>query len=154
MPYFSLFEKFYDLFVPLIIYLGLFRSTRESIPVILALGFVMDNLSGSPLGLYLTTYVWLFVSVRWIITVLQVKDSILLPFVVAAGVLMQNIIFIGTMAMSKPGPGFFSTVLGTVAVQLLWALLTGPIFLFIVNYFHQSWDRWIAELLDFKSNQA
>ena len=52
MPYFSLFDKFYDLLSPFVVYLSLFRSTRESVPVILFFGFIMDSLSGWAFGLY------------------------------------------------------------------------------------------------------
>ena len=61
IPYLPLLDKFYDLLIPFIVYLGLSRPVRESLPFVLFLGFIMDNLSGGPFGLYLTTYFWLFV---------------------------------------------------------------------------------------------
>ncbi|OEU68355.1 MAG: hypothetical protein BBJ57_10385 [Desulfobacterales bacterium PC51MH44] len=146
MPCFPLFDRFYDLLTPFVIYLSIFRSNRESIPVILFCGFVMDNLSGGPFGLYLTTYLWLFIGLRWIITFLHVGDSLLLPFVVAAGVLIQNFIFIGTIVMFKLGSWFSSTAIRTVAVQFGWAIFTGPIFLAFFNYSHRRWDKWFKEL--------
>lgn len=151
MPYFPLFDRFYDLLAPFVIYLSLFHSVRDSIPVILFFGFVMDSLSGGPFGLYLTTYVWLFVGVRWIITFLHVGDSFLLPFVVAAGVLMQNCIFIGTVAMLESGSRFSSATINTVGVQVFWAIFTGPIFLMFFNYFHGRWNRWLKKVFVKKS---
>jgi len=142
MPYFNIFNGFYDLLSPFFIYLSLYHSLRQSIPVILFFGFVMDSLSGGPFGLYLTTYVWLYVGVRWMVTFLHVGDSFLLPFVVAAGVLLQNCIFIGTIAMFKPGTQFLSAAISTVTVQVLWAIFTGPIFLMFFNYSHNRLNRW------------
>lgn len=147
MPYFRLFDSFYDMFFPFVIYLGLFRSTRESIPVIITLGYVMDNLSGAPFGVYLTTYLWLFAGLRWITTVLHVGDNVLLPFVVAAGALLENLIFMGVSAMYEPGSRFSSAVVSTVAVQVLWALCIGSIFIIVFNYLHQRWDKFFKELL-------
>jgi len=147
MPYFRLFDSFYDVLFPFVIYLGFFRSTRESIPVIIILGFVMDNLSGAPFGIYLTTYLWLFASLRWITTVLHVGDNVLLPFVVAASALLENIIFMGVSAMFEPGSRFSATVFSQVAVQVLWALCTGPIFLILFKYLHQRWDKFFKEML-------
>lgn len=146
MPCFLLFDRFYDLLAPFVIYLGLFRSTRESIPIIIVFGFIMDNLSGGPLGLYLTTYLWLFAVVKWVITILQVRDNVLLPFVVAAGVLLENIIFMGTITMFESGSRFSQADLGTVAVQVVWALVTGPIFLILFNRLHQRWDQYFKEM--------
>jgi rod shape-determining protein MreD len=146
MPCFLLFDRFYDLLAPFVIYLGLFRSTRESIPIIIVFGFIMDNLSGGPLGLYLTTYLWLFAGVKWVITILQVRDNVLLPFVVAVGVLLENIIFMGTITMFESGSRFSQADLGTVAVQVVWALVTGPIFLILFNRLHQRWDQYFKEM--------
>lgn len=143
IPYIPLFDKFYDLLCPFVIYLSIFRSAREGIPVILFIGFVMDNISGGIFGLYLTTYIWLFIGVRWIITFLHLNDSLLLPFVVAAGVLMENLIFIGTHAMFGTGTWRSSTVLDTIGVQVLWAVLTGPVLLIFFNYANRRWNRWI-----------
>jgi cell shape-determining protein MreD len=99
MSYIPLFERFYDLLSPFVIYLSIFRSNRESLVIIFIFGFFMDIISGGPFGLYITAYVWLFIVVRWAITFLHIGDSLILPFVVALGVLMENLIFIGISAM-------------------------------------------------------
>jgi hypothetical protein len=146
MPYFHLFDRFYDLLSPFVIYLSLFRSLRQSIPVILFFGFLMDSLSGGPFGLYLTTYIWLFIGVKWIITFLHLGDSLLLPFLVAAGVLLQNCIFIGTIAMFEPGTQFLSAAVSIVTIQVLWAIFTGPIFLMFFNYSYGRWNKWLKKV--------
>jgi cell shape-determining protein MreD len=147
MPYIPLFERFYDLLTPFIIYLSIFRSVRESMVIIFIFGFFMDIISGGPFGLYLTAYVWLFISVRWAITFLHVGDSLLLPIIVAAGVLMENLIFIGTSAMFEQGSRISEAMVSTVIVQVLWAIFTGPLFLMFFNYSHRQWDRWFKEVL-------
>ncbi len=146
MPHFALFDRFYDLLFPFVVYLTLFRPVREGIPVILFFGFLMDNLSGGPLGLYLTTYLWLFVGIRWILSFLHVGDSVLLPFVVALGVLFQNLIFIGTIATLEPDSQFYSAAVSTVTVQVLWAIITGPILLVSFNYAQGKWERWTKQV--------
>ena len=146
MPYFSVFDRFYDLLFPFIVFLSLFRSPRESLPVVLFFGFVMDTLSGGPFGLYLTTYLWLFFGVKWMITFLDIGDSVLLPFVVAVGVLIQNLIFVWAIAVFNPVSLSFSSAVNTIAVQVLWAILTGPILLIFFNYSHAKWDKWINEV--------
>ena len=147
MPYFSLFDGFYDLLFPFIVFLSLFRSSREGIPVILFFGFVMDTLSGGPFGLYLTTYLWLFVGVRWITSFLDVGDSILLLLVVAVGVLIQNLIFVAAITIFSPLTPAISQTMNTIAVQLLWAIFTGPVLLLFFNYSHNKWDKWTRQLL-------
>ncbi|UCD30952.1 MAG: hypothetical protein JSV38_09005 [Desulfobacterales bacterium] len=146
MPYFSIFDRFYDLLFPFIVFLSLFRSSREGIPVVLFFGFVMDTLSGGPFGLYLTTYLWLFVGVKWMITFLDVGDSVLLLFVVAMGVLIQNLIVVWAIAIFDPLSLSLSLTMNTIAVQLLWAIFTGPILLLLFNYSHTQWDNWYKQI--------
>lgn len=151
MPYFALFDRFYDLLFPFVVYLSLFRPVRESIPIIFFFGFLIDNLSGGPLGLYLTTYLWLFVGIRWVLSFLYVRDSVLLPFIVPVGVLIQNLIFIGAIASLEPNPRFYSTALSAVSIQILWAIITGPILLLTFNYSYGKWDRWFKQVFASKT---
>ncbi|MDQ1330252.1 MAG: hypothetical protein QG578_515, partial [Thermodesulfobacteriota bacterium] len=62
--YFRILNGFYDLFLLIVIYLGLYRNLRESLPVILFLGIIMDNLCTGPFGLYMTVYLWLYATIR------------------------------------------------------------------------------------------
>jgi cell shape-determining protein MreD len=146
MPHIPVFERFYDLLSPLVIYLSIFRPVREGTVMILIFGFLMDNISGGPFGLYLTAYIWLFLGVRWAITFLHVGDSFLLPFVVAVGVLMENLIFIGANAMFEQNLQITEKMVNGVVVQVLWAVFTGPFFLMLFNYSHRRWDRWSKKI--------
>ena len=57
---------YYDLVLLFVFYLSLFRPIRESLPIVLILGFIMDNLSGAPFGVYFTTYFWIYFGIRWV----------------------------------------------------------------------------------------
>jgi cell shape-determining protein MreD len=146
MPYIPLFERFYDLLSPFVIYLSIFRSNRESLVIIFLFGFFMDIISGGPFGLYITAYVWLFIGVRWAITFLHVGDSMLLPFVVALGVLMENFIFVAISAMFEQSSRISEAMVSTIIVQVLWAIFTGPLFLMLFNISYRRWDRWFNEI--------
>lgn len=137
-----MFAGFYDLICPFIIYLCVYRSLKESIPVILLFGFIMDSLSGGPFGLYLTSYIWIFAVVRWMITFLHITDSMLLPFIVAAAVFIQNMIFMGSILMVR-GFAFYPKTLNNIWIQVLWALFTGPFILLAFKKIHGGWDKWI-----------
>jgi cell shape-determining protein MreD len=130
MPYLPLLDKFYDLLIPFIVYLSLSRPVRESLPFVLFLGFIMDNLSGGPLWLYLTTYFWLYVGVKGITTFIQVGNRFLIiTLIVASGVLFENLILWGAFAILGSRQHFAGDVLEIVAVQVLWAIFTGSLLL-------------------------
>jgi rod shape-determining protein MreD len=132
LPDLPLLNSFYDLTIPFVAYLGLSRPVRESLPFVFFLGFIMDNLSGGPFGLYLTTYFWVFFGVKGITKLLQVENRLfIIMLIVAAGVLVENLIFLGTLTVLGPDQQLAGDAAKTVAIQVLWAIWTGPIFLVV-----------------------
>ena len=128
--YFNVFDGMYDLLIPFVIFISICLPLRESLPFVLILGLIMDNLSGSPFGLYLTFYFWLFVGVRWILKFLRVSNKFFLALVVVVAVLIQNLLIIATFGFIGPGWQLPATALKNITVQFFWALTTGPLFLF------------------------
>ena len=122
----------YDLLIPFVIFLSIGLPVRESLPFILVLGFVVDNLSGSPFGLYLTFYFWLFVGMRWIIKYLRAGNKLFLSLVVVVAVLMENILIMGTFAYFGPNGQLPEEAVKNILLQIVWALFTGPLFLFVL----------------------
>jgi len=142
LPELPLLDQFYDLMIPFVVYLGLSRPVRESLPFVFLLGFIMDNLSGSPVGLYLTTYFWLFVGVKGITKLLQVGNRLfIIMLIVAAGVLVENLIFWGTLTILGPDQQIAENAAKSVTVQVLWAIWTGPVLLMIFRNIYNQLDR-------------
>ena len=137
MPYLRLLHSFYDLLIPFVIYLSLSRNVRESLPFVFVLGFIMDNLSGGPFGLYLTTYCWLYVGVKWITQLLQIGDRlIMVALIIVAGVLAENFIFLGTFMITRPQIQFPANAFKIILFQVFWAVGTGPLFLVLIRNMH------------------
>ena len=132
LVYFNIFAGMYDLLIPFVIFLSICLPLRESLPFILILGLIMDNISGSPFGLYLTFYFWLLVGVRWVLTFLRASNKLFLSLVVVVAVLIQNGLIIGTFGFAGPGWQIPAAGLKNVTVQFFWALTTGPLFLFFL----------------------
>ena len=141
LPVLPLLDRFYDLMIPFVVYLGISRPIRESLPFVLFLGLIMDNLSGSPVGLYLTTYVWLFVGVKGITSLLQVGNRlVIIMLMIATGVLIENLIFLGTLTVLGPDQQLAGNAAKTVTVQVLWAIWTGPLLLMIFRKMYNNLD--------------
>ncbi len=136
-------DKIYDLLVPYVLYLGLFRPAWKTLPIIILLGLVMDNLSGGPFGLFTSIYVWLFLGAIWMRSFMHASNMFLLPFVVAVGVLLENTVFLGTETIFQPDLQFPEDALRITTIQVLSSLGTSPIFLIFYNYTHSLWDGWI-----------
>ncbi len=147
MPDLPVISSFYDLTTIFVIYLGVLRSTRESLPVVILLGVVMDNLSGTPLMVYTTAYFWLYLCVRWLSRILQVGLRFRLALIVILGISLETVIsvvsFGGFEALAEMPPAD----IGKIIVRLLWALFLGPILILILQRLHRFWDHTIGKFL-------
>ncbi len=140
IPYISILDGFYDLLIPFTLYLSIFHPSRETVFVILVMGFIMDNLSGGPFGLYCTTYLWLFIGVGWMVTFLHATNRLLISFVVAAGVILENTLLYVTLTFLSADSYFPLNAFRIVTVQFLWALCTGPFLIAGLNFSHKKWN--------------
>jgi rod shape-determining protein MreD len=134
IPRLAFIGHFFDLMLPLVVYLAGFRPLHESLPFVLFLGVLMDSLSGGPFGLFLTSYVWLFIAVRWAATLIRLDNPILLVLVLIAGVAFQNLLFLGLSAFLSSRPVPAGTALQAVSEQIGWVLLTGPVFVAFMRH--------------------
>lgn len=147
LPSLAYIDKIFDLLIPFVIYLALYRPVREGLILVFFLGFIMDNLSGGPFGLFLTTYCWLFIGVKWTIKYVQVVNRLLLSLVVVAGVLLENLVFIGTSTFLGAKLELSAAAMRTVALQMTWALVTGPLFLIFFRHSQQRLDSLMKRIV-------
>lgn len=140
LTYFSIFAGMYDLLIPFVVFISICLPVRESLPFVIILGLIMDNISGSPFGLHLTFYFWLLAGVHWIIKFLRVGNKFLLSLVVVSAVLIQNILIIGSFGFAGPGWQLPAAAFKHIALQILWALMTGPLFLFCLLSISKRFD--------------
>jgi len=118
---------FFDLLLPWVIYLAAFRPVHEALPFVVFMGALMDNLSGGPFGLYLTSYVWLYIAVRLAATVVRAENAMVLVLIIIAAVVFQNTFFFMAINMSLGGGHTTGEVIRVVSEQIGWVLLTGPL---------------------------
>ena len=125
LPRLSFVGYFFDLLLPLVIYLAAFRRLPEALPLTLFLGVLMDSLSAGPFGLYLTSYVWLFIGTRAAATVVRAENPLMLVLILIGAVAVQNALFFAVLGASGRGDlaGFAVRVM---AEQIGWVLLVGP----------------------------
>jgi rod shape-determining protein MreD len=118
---------FFDLLLPWVIYLAAFRPVHEALPFVVFMGALMDNLSGGPFGLYLTSYVWLYIAVRLAATVVRAENAMVLVLIIIAAVVFQNTFFFLAINMSLGDGHTTGEVIRVVSEQIGWVLLTGPL---------------------------
>jgi cell shape-determining protein MreD len=148
IPDLPLFAKFYDLLIPIVVYLAYFRSVKEGVPIVLFFGIIMDSLCGGPMGLYLTTYLWLYLAVWGLSRFLHAGNLMVLSITVACGVVFEILILLGYIVFLAPNASIPEDALKTITLQIIWALLTSPVILAIIGRAQKLLDAWRVRIFE------
>ncbi|MFO7685362.1 MAG: hypothetical protein R6V60_04670 [Desulfobacterales bacterium] len=147
LPDLPVLNSLFDLTAMFVIYLGLLRSAREGLLMVLLLGVIMDNLSGAPFMVFTTTYFWVYVGVRWLTRILQVGMRFRLAVIVISGIFLENVIFILAFGGGDALRQMPSITMAKILPRLFWAAILGPILILILERAHRTWDGWVRTLL-------
>jgi rod shape-determining protein MreD len=117
---------FYDLLIPLVVFLSLNLADRKGVLLVVILGLIMDLLSGGIFGLYLTIYFWIFLSVKGLSKYFDVDDTIFRSVLIGVCVLGQHLLFCISVAAPWKGAQLLAAQMPRVLLQTIFAALTGP----------------------------
>lgn len=124
---------FYDLLIPLVVFLQLNLPMRKAGALVLMVGFVMDLFSGGIFGLYMTVYVWIFLLVKGVKNYFNMQGTVFRSVLIALCVLGQNLIFLLCTAQSWKGSYWLGDQVWSVMGQVILAAVTGPAVLLILE---------------------
>jgi len=143
LPVFPRLFAQYDLLIPFVVYLTLFRANIGIFPVILISGCLMDLLSGGAIAVYIVTYILILICFRNTTVYFHFKKTILFQIVIILSVLVENTLF--SMVISFQLMSFKLTFYGTgiLAIQLFWALISSPLLYFTFDYIFNRIDKLI-----------
>lgn len=135
---------FYNLLIPYVIFLSLFRRASEALPQILWVGLVMDMISGAPSTVYLMVFIILFVLFRNIKIYFQLVDSFLFVILIAVGVVIEHLVFgvVSILQNLSVAPSLFAAYV--VFIHFMWAVITGPLLFAIFSRTFYGMDRYRA----------
>ncbi len=136
--------RFYDLIIPVAIYFSLYRPLREGFPVLFLTAMAMDMISGAPTGIYLTTYIWLFLAFRQTWRFFDVKHSHFYPVLVVIGVLFQLLIFWVAISIRAGHIVFTEDGIRLVFFQVFLVVITAPFIFPVLQMFFGATDRFFS----------
>jgi cell shape-determining protein MreD len=117
---------FYDLLIPVVIFLRLNLSMRTGALLTLLSGLVMDIFSGAPFGLCVSIYIWIFIGVESVSAFCDVRGRLFQSILVAVSVLFENLVCWLLSTSSGTMFAALSDQLGAVVWQTSVAAITGP----------------------------
>lgn len=142
LPDSSLFENYFDLLIPVTVFAGFYCPFHQGATLVLFSGIVLDSLSGAPFGLYSSTHLWLYFGARAIRRYLDVRNYVLMPLTIAAGVLLENFLFLGVFFILKTGPVEKGAVIRAIGAQLFWSAVVGTIMILFFLAAQSGIDQW------------
>ncbi len=145
-PFTALPGDMYDLQIPLMLYLVLFRPIREMIFVAVVVGAAMDSMSSGPFGIYSMTYLLVSISGIWIVRFLQSGNRYLLPVFVTYGVVVENLVLWGVRFLPGSVVRLPADAMISLVEQALWSLVTGGFLVNGIRVLHRQWRRWMNHL--------
>lgn len=134
----------YDLLIPFLVFLTLFRSPIGRLPVILISGSLMDLLSGGSVGCYLITYLFILLVFRNATVYFHVNDMVLFQIVIVLSVFVENLIFWGVIFLQTWSVHLSVHALAVLLTQLVWALVFGPLLYFAFDFLFDTIDQFIS----------
>jgi len=129
---------FYDLVIPLVIFVRLQLTLTTSSLLALILGFVMDLFSGGVFGLYMTLYLWILLLVPGVSNYFNVRGTACRSAMMALCVVGQNLLFLVSMALPWKGWHWLSDQVWPFVGQIVLAAVTGPSVLSLLETMHRS----------------
>ena len=139
-PRFLIFKNFYDIFIPFVIYISVFRSFWEGLGFIFCFGWIIDSLFGGPFGLHISVYFWMHIIIKWTIEFFDFQNFIVLFMLVFLSVLIENFIFFLTVSILKESFLLLEDYVTIFLNQIIWASVSGVFFIFVFKYIHQGFD--------------
>ena len=134
---------FYDLLIPLVVFLSLNLPNRRGVLAVVILGMIMDLLSGGIFGLYLTIYFWIFLSVKNLSKYFDVDKALFQSVLIGVCVLGEHLLFCISVAAPWNGTRLLAAQTVPVVLQTVFAVLTGPGILVLLGKVH---TRLLTEL--------
>lgn len=134
--YFPVYARPCDFMIPLAVYLTLYRRPYEGLPALLMAGAFMDALSSGPIGVYITTYIWIFLVFKRMTRLVHIHYAVLFFIISCFGILFENAVSWIAAAFSTHPQSFPATGPAIVLVQLVWLTFTVPfLFILLEKYF-------------------
>jgi rod shape-determining protein MreD len=117
---------FYDLLIPLVVFLGLRLRDGRGLLLVAILGMIMDLLSGGIFGLYLSVYLWMFLLVKNASKYFNVHDKVFQSILIGSCVLGEHIVFCVSLAPPWKDAGILAAQTTPILLQVMLAAVTGP----------------------------
>lgn len=144
LPVFPRLFAQYDLLIPFVAFLTLFRSSVGRLPAILISGSLMDLFTGGSVAVHLITYLLVLAGFRNATVYFHFDERVLFQIVIVLSVLVENLIFWMVISVQEWTVQFSFHSAVIVLTQFALALVSGPLFYGLFHSIFMKIDHFIA----------
>lgn len=148
LPEISIIGNSFDLLIINILYLSLLFNHLWVLGVIAVIGCIMDSLSGSPFGLFVSSYIWIYILVQLMKPVFFSKSLFFLPAITVFAVMIEYMFVLLSVLISSGSQGVMSLNFSLMVKQLLSAAVLIPVAVKLVFVLGRYWDRKFEKLFE------
>ena len=145
-PDFFLSHNSFDLLIINIIYLALTFKHPAIICVVILIGSFMDSISGVYFGLYLTTYIWIYVIVQILKLFVFSRNIIFYVIIAVFAVATESIFLILLIYINQGESGLNSINYSLIAKQAFLAFIFIPVSLEIITTIQEKYEIIIKHI--------
>ncbi len=142
-----LFENSFDLLIIMVLFFSLMFSHPSFFLAVLLLGFCMDSLSATPVGLYTVAYVWIFIIVMILKRFVHPGNMIFLPLISAFAVMLENGFLFFSFLVKYGTSGLSVSDLLIAGHQALWGFFIIPLAILVIDVLHAKCDHLDVRIL-------
>lgn len=148
LPEIAIIHNTFDLVIINVLYVSLLFSHPWVLGIVAVVGCIMDSLSGSPFGLFISSYIWMYILVQLMKPVFFSRSLFFLPAVTIFSVLIEYGFLILSVFISSGSKGVLSLNFSLMIQQLLWAVVLIPLAVKLVFVAGRYWDRGFEKLFE------
>ncbi|MCD4740911.1 MAG: hypothetical protein K8R67_00305 [Desulfobacteraceae bacterium] len=139
-PDFFLSHHSFDLLIINIIYLSLVFTHPGVIIAVIVIGCIVDSVSGVHFGLYLTTYIWIYVIVQGLKQFVFLRNIGFYIIIAATAVVIESVFLILSVFINQGNNGVLSLNYYLMAKQMFWASVFIPLALEIITIVQKKYE--------------
>lgn len=144
LPCFIQFDHFFDLMIIGVLFISLKTTRHVTIVAVMAIGCIMDSISGVPFAFHVFSYLWIYIIV-YIFRQLLFDQSMVFVFIISiVSVLIQHVLLLFSILAIKGYDDVMIFDYQLLIRQVFWGFLLIPVSIWVLNQFWRAWDHGVA----------
>jgi len=135
LPTLPVFSQTFDLLFVIVLSLSLRFSHPAAGVAIFLLGCVVDSVSGSPFGLYISAYIWTYILIRSLKSLVHLENIFFLVCMSAIAVIVENTFLLFTFFVRGGVAAVVTGDLVLMSKQVVWGLVAVPVLVLLIDLF-------------------